>query len=140
MEVEDDKRSMTAASTALGKLRALFLWKNPHGKSAWKIHHASGHHVSGKSDGKSAWKIYVMTGKSNGKNQWKISGMWKILMENPMEKSIAKSKISAENLHGKSCGKIGGEFCGRFAENLTHGKSVRILWKICRNPFFSFGD
>jgi hypothetical protein len=22
-----------------------------------------------------------------------------------------------ENLHGKSCGKIGGEFCGRFAEN-----------------------
>ena len=37
-------------------------------------------------------------------------------VENPDEKSIAKSKISAENLHGKSCGKIGGEFCGRFAE------------------------
>ncbi len=65
-------------------------WKNPHGKSAWKI--------------------YVMMEKS-AENLRDV--------ENPMEKSIAKSKISAENLqaenlHGKSCGKIGGTFCGKY--------------------------
>lgn len=48
-------------------------WKNPHGKSAMQADAMQAENP----DGKSAWKIYVMTGKSDGKISGKSPGCGK---------------------------------------------------------------
>ena len=62
MEVEGDKRSMTAASTALGKLRALFFVE--------KSENLMENPPCGKLDGRksSDWKIRM----ENLRDDWKI--------------------------------------------------------------------